>query len=221
MINKCHLYLQIISFFDVLQYDRTQIHLEIRNGTRVRSRKSIAYWVDFLWPTKKYWLAWQSYLKQHIQPKIANTTITWDTNTPPNYKTKYYYSPIDPNIYTIEGDRFLSHGQIHNSRRHNSHRLSREFEPILVDAEIVDSLQNIEVTHTTSHISLLCTSAINSHGPGGLGQQQQDGLRYRYQNQPKSLCRLCGNVALPADGGNALIQYLRDNESNLVGVNDA
>lgn len=40
------------------------------------------------------------------------------------------------------------------------------------------------------------------------------------QNQPKSLCRLCGNVALPADGGNALTQYLRDNESNLVGVND-
>jgi hypothetical protein len=52
MINRCHLYLQIFSNYDIITYDGKPIHPEIMRGDRITSRTSNIFWVDFPKPPK-------------------------------------------------------------------------------------------------------------------------------------------------------------------------
>lgn len=47
MINRCLLYLQLISLFDLITYDGKQIYPNIKNGKRVQSRRSTIFWINF------------------------------------------------------------------------------------------------------------------------------------------------------------------------------
>ncbi len=49
-LNRYHLYLQLITFYNTITYDGTQIHPNIINGQPIKSRLSLLYWVQFTKP---------------------------------------------------------------------------------------------------------------------------------------------------------------------------
>jgi hypothetical protein len=74
-LNRYRLYLQVITFYDLLTHDGRQIHPNIQMGQKVPSRRSNIYWVNFPKPPKKYVSTWQSFLDTYISPIITNKII--------------------------------------------------------------------------------------------------------------------------------------------------
>ncbi len=52
MINRCRLYLQIFSIYDIITYNGKAIHPEIMRGECITSRTSTIFWVEFPKPPK-------------------------------------------------------------------------------------------------------------------------------------------------------------------------
>jgi hypothetical protein len=52
MINRCRLYLQIFSIYDIITSDGKAIHPKIMRGERITSRTSTIFWVEFPKPPK-------------------------------------------------------------------------------------------------------------------------------------------------------------------------
>lgn len=53
LLNRYRMYLQVISLYDILQYDLQAVHPDIKQGNRIISRQSSIFWVDFKRPPKK------------------------------------------------------------------------------------------------------------------------------------------------------------------------
>jgi len=53
IINRCHLYLRVISVCDLLIHGKPIVHPDYFNGERPPSQTSIKYWPDFPCPPKK------------------------------------------------------------------------------------------------------------------------------------------------------------------------
>ncbi len=84
-INRYRLYLQLIIFYDLITYDGSQIHPDLLLGSRIASRKSTIYWIDFPKPPKKDLALWQAFLNMYIKPLLSSKIIRWDTNSTPHY----------------------------------------------------------------------------------------------------------------------------------------
>lgn len=52
MINCYHIYLQVITLYDLILYDISAIHPEIEQALRVKSRQRAIFWVNFPNPPK-------------------------------------------------------------------------------------------------------------------------------------------------------------------------
>jgi hypothetical protein len=97
---------------------------------------------------------------------------------------------------------------------------SSSYIDIFPNTTTLESYVNVDVTHRSSDIQVLCTSDINSHGNTSLTEERLD-LQSLYINLLESIKRLCGEVQLPPDGGKALIQHLTSTAKPLLGVSDA
>jgi hypothetical protein len=71
-INRCRLYLQVITLYDIVTYDGVQIHPNILMGIRPPSRQTIHHWVNFPKPPKKDMILWQEFVLRYLQPLIIN-----------------------------------------------------------------------------------------------------------------------------------------------------
>jgi hypothetical protein len=74
-INRYHLYLQVISQYDIITYDGHPIHPNIMRSERILSRHSTIYWVDFKRPPKKHLTIWRAFLTEHVTPLLQHITI--------------------------------------------------------------------------------------------------------------------------------------------------
>ena len=84
MINRCRLYLQIFSVYDIITYDGKAIYPEIMRGERVTSRTSTKFWVEFPKPPKRYFTIWKEFLATYIRPMLQNMRIHWYQHIIPN-----------------------------------------------------------------------------------------------------------------------------------------
>jgi hypothetical protein len=82
MINRCRLYLRIISLYELLLFDCPKIHESYREGTRPPSTDPTFLWPEIPYPPKKYWQLWSHFLKFHIIPWISKLGISWHTLPP-------------------------------------------------------------------------------------------------------------------------------------------
>jgi len=80
MINRCRLFLQILSLADMLMYDLQTIHPSYRHGERPPSCQSNIYWPSFDNPPKHYWKLWSHFIRFYVDPVIASSTFSWHAN---------------------------------------------------------------------------------------------------------------------------------------------
>lgn len=98
MINCYRLYLQVISLYDLLLYNGTEIHPDFLIGRHATGRKSAIYWVSFPKPPKKYLLVWKQFLETHIKP-ITPYPVQWTKEITPNYRNDFLYSSMTQQVY--------------------------------------------------------------------------------------------------------------------------
>lgn len=99
LINRYRLYLQVITIYNLIQYDRRAIHPEIMRGDRVLSRESKFFWVDFPRPPKSYKKVWKEFITELAQPYIKNQMLKWTTSARPTYHVIYMYSSYNGPIH--------------------------------------------------------------------------------------------------------------------------
>jgi hypothetical protein len=88
-----------------------------------------------------------------------------------------------------------------------------------VSDELLTTFVPVDITHLKHHIKILCKSSINHHGT-----KSNDPICNKYslyRTLPKSLRRVCGKISLPPDGGQKLMEYVKERECSLIGVSDA
>jgi hypothetical protein len=68
-LNRCRLYLQVITLVDITSADGTSIISDVFHGIPLQDRRSKLTWPCQQWPPHKDWELWRSAL-QLIQPKI-------------------------------------------------------------------------------------------------------------------------------------------------------
>jgi hypothetical protein len=205
-INRYRLYLRVISLYDLLTYDRKQIHPEFTCGKRVLSRTSTIHWVDFPKPPKKDATLWISFLNTHGKP-ITTRPIEWDPSSSPTYRTKFMASTTTDKLYQYSDQGILQYKPKQTRRRTKYHTFHKTFTEITLTNELRESLFHVEVCNRSNDIQILCESRINTHH-----YQSPDtgdaNLTDLYSRLPISLQRLCGSVSFPEDGGSRLIQYI-------------
>ncbi len=219
LLNRYRLYLQVISLYDILQYDLKAVHTDIKRGDRIHSRRSSIFWVNFQRPPKKAKKVWEHFITTYIEPSLLTLQLRWDTTAKPNYLNKYFISSSDNRLYFINDGTNSYHLLIGNTGRNGP---SYYLTPTLLSptCPLPENLQPVDVCTRSSHITILCTNNTNSHGPATPNGNQTQ-LLIIYERLPKSLKRLCGKISFPPDGKRALIAYLQTNEQNLSGVGDA
>lgn len=86
-INKCRIYLQVLTIYDLFTQNNNVIHREIKRGEWIQSHKSIISWPDIKKPPTSYWTLWKTFMKMlertcpyteakslHCTSKIPSTT---------------------------------------------------------------------------------------------------------------------------------------------------
>jgi hypothetical protein len=79
MINRCRLYLQVISIFDLLIFGKSDVHPLYLEGEIPPSRTSLILWPQHPRPPKHFW---------KLTPILLKMPIDW------GHVTKYRYSPF-------------------------------------------------------------------------------------------------------------------------------
>jgi hypothetical protein len=70
MINRCRIYLQVISLYDLLLFLRSEIHQSYILSEPQPSPISAILWPTFPQPAKHYWKVWSHFIHFRIQPMI-------------------------------------------------------------------------------------------------------------------------------------------------------
>jgi hypothetical protein len=164
-INRCRLYFQVITLYDLITYDGTQIHPDYTSNNRVQSRKSLIHWVDFNKPSKKNFTLWNEYISMYVAPRIKNNIIKWNRDTNPHYNNTYYTLSYNGRLYhQMSPDTYHIHEATHlqpMNRNSVFHIKSNITQP---NTDEISYLRPVDVTHSKQHIKILCYSDINSHG---------------------------------------------------------
>jgi hypothetical protein len=90
LLNRYHLYLQVISLYDIMLSNLSEIHPDIQKGECITTRESNIFWVNFPKPPKKAKQIWLHFLQTHVALYISSTTMEWNTDAHPNYTVKYF-----------------------------------------------------------------------------------------------------------------------------------
>lgn len=219
-INRCRLYYQVITLYDLLTYDCSQVHPEFTSGHRLQSRKSMIMWVNFNKPSKKHFNVWNRYIKQYVQPRLNNLTFNWYKKVQPHYNSTYFLSTRTGKLYYKSPQNTF---YMHDATKHQPGGRTTIFKETcsetLISDDILQDLHPMDVYNCKQRIKILCTSNINQHG-----QQSETSTASKYswyRKLPKSLRRICGKISTPPDGGIKLMNYLRDRDASLLGVSDS
>jgi hypothetical protein len=101
MINRCTLYLLVISLNDLLLFDRPSIHPSYIDRCRPPSRVSKINWLCFPNPPKNYWIVWKRFLFQYAQPLIPQDS-SWYVSSQTSFLFPFYKHISLHNLFKLE-----------------------------------------------------------------------------------------------------------------------
>jgi hypothetical protein len=105
MINRCRIYLQVISILDLLLYGTTTVHPSYVHGDPPPSRIPKITWPNVPKPPAKYWKLWSRVLTINILPLIQTMSIPWKELSDIRYKPRFYKNRYTSHLYIIsDGD---------------------------------------------------------------------------------------------------------------------
>jgi hypothetical protein len=90
MINRYRMFLQVISTYDVLLFNKSEIHPAYLNGCRPPSRTSLFLWPPIPCLPKKFWGLWGHFLRFYVTPKLAGIRPLLGHITTIRYLSNYY-----------------------------------------------------------------------------------------------------------------------------------
>jgi hypothetical protein len=86
MINSCHLYLNLLSIYDLLLYQKFTIHPSFPLGEYPPSQVPLL-WPAYPKPTKTFW----NYLHCYVNPYISTRCLQWSSSVTPKYKVEHFW----------------------------------------------------------------------------------------------------------------------------------
>jgi hypothetical protein len=101
VINRCRIYLQIISICDLLLFDTLSIHPDFLNGTHPPSRISHILWPNFPHPPSKFWQLWGHFLQHHVLPRVQHIPSNWFVKVNFCHHTPYFKLNNSPHMYHL------------------------------------------------------------------------------------------------------------------------
>ncbi len=135
-INRCRIYLQVITIYDLLTHNTKRIHPEIKRGERVQSRKSVILWLDIPKPPRSYWILWRNLLAK-IEALLKSRPAQQNPTSKLSFKNTFYYCHQDGALYDFNDHTSI--GKHMTRKRGNIYKTM--------------SLRLVEVTHTSKGIS--------------------------------------------------------------------
>ncbi len=105
IINRCRIYLQLVSLYDLLLFHKVAFHPDYIQGECPRSRSSPILWPPYPRPPKRYWNLWGHFLFHHLTPLLADVSPTWHHNIVLRQSPTFFKHPSSPHLYSIiDGD---------------------------------------------------------------------------------------------------------------------
>jgi hypothetical protein len=213
MINRCRLYLNIISIYDLYLYDGSIIHPSYLKQEYPPSRLPTAHWPAYPKPPKSYWVLWAHFLHGPVSTYRNTHTFQWNTASSPNYKTIFFRHRSSLKLYRILGND-VSEFSIRRVHRNKVYYTNVPYHSDMSHND--DGFYSVEVTFTTTGILYLSKSAINSHDTIGPSRPPSS-LQARFRALPESLQQLCGRVTFPPDDGLSLFRAIQANGGQVYG----
>jgi hypothetical protein len=90
IINRCRLYLNVISMYDFFIYDGSHIHPSFFQGEPPPSHRPLIHLPAYPRPPKAYWKLWTHFLSVHVTAYRQSIQFQWNTAIPPNYTVTLY-----------------------------------------------------------------------------------------------------------------------------------
>jgi hypothetical protein len=101
IINRCQLFLQVISIYDLFFGDCLSIHPSYMKGLRHPYRISDIAWPDFPSPPNNYWSSWSHFYHFHIVPIMNNLMDLRKPNIPLCCTSCFYKHRFTPHVYQL------------------------------------------------------------------------------------------------------------------------
>jgi hypothetical protein len=207
IINRCRLYLQLFSIYDLILHDHAVIHPQLKKCERVTSRISTKYWVDFRRPPKRCIKTWQQFLTEHIEPIITQMEISWRMDTEPIYNTNFFISNTTNTLYQKINPGYLKYLPKRNIARNRPTQYHITTQLISLTQREIQQLMPIETNHTSKSITILGPTNINSHKQTSIPSSYPSKLHEFYHALSKSMKRLCGKIQPPLVEELQMLQY--------------
>jgi len=108
MINRCRLFLQIISVYDLLIYKTNRLHPAYIKGEIPISQNSTIAWPAYTRPPKNYWKIWHSFIHFHIEPYVRKLPLQWNSHTSLRFSSSYYKHRYSHHLYKLVNDQLVT-----------------------------------------------------------------------------------------------------------------
>jgi hypothetical protein len=163
---------------------------------------------------------WNEYINIYVRPRINVSNISWNTKSKPHYNTTYFLCHQTGKLLEkVNTDNYNTYEAIRSQPGSRTTKFHNTPSSTMTNPDTNSSLQPVDVTHLQNQVKIICPSNINNHGPQTTTSIQNKYSFYR--RLPKSLCRICRKIALPSDGSQKLIEYVKKRDASLLGVSDA
>jgi hypothetical protein len=217
MINRCRIYLQIISIGDLLLFNLNSIHPSYIEGVIPPSRKSLLLWLDVGRPPKHYWQLWSAFLQSHIIPFITNLHIHWPANPPFRLTPIHFKHSQSRHLYRWEDSAITRFPMSASSRSNGSATYSNI--PYMCDITFSPSqFCPVDTHYTTQGIRIV--GSFNRCHLSSVDTNIPTSLQEAFQALPASLQHICGSIRFPPDDGKNIIDNTHDSMT-LFGASDA
>jgi len=216
IINRCRIYLQIISICDLLLFDSTSIHPDFLNGNRPPSRTSNILWPNFPRPPSKFWQLWGHFINHHVLPRVQQIPTNWFVRVNLRHHTPYFKHNMSPHLY------LLNDGELMTFKLNKSPRSRLKATYITVPYQCELSFNQSDFIPVDIHV--------NNRGISVLGKfptfhqdtsTSSSSFKEVIVSLPPSLKRICGCITLPPDDGAKLISSIETSNKTIIACSDA
>jgi hypothetical protein len=102
MINRCRLYLNVISIYDLLVYGGSKIHPSFLQREYPPSRHSTISWPSYPCPPKSYWQLWSHIIHCHVTPYCKSQSIQWFPKISATYVNIFFRHHSNFKLYKFD-----------------------------------------------------------------------------------------------------------------------
>ena len=227
-LNHCRRFLQLVTVSDLFLHDGRGIHPDLYRGKLASGRIPQYSWPDISAPSKSCWTLWKQFLRSEFAENrcIQMAEDVWHALPTYSHDLQCCFDGVAGNLYRCVESGWRVHEKLHAPRlRGVIAKCSLESVPI--DGEPPASCVWVEVEETKEAVVILAESLREAAAMRRFEETESFDdvatdflcLENRLQALPPELKRLVGRVELPSDGGQALVDALR-NGQQLFGVSD-